>query len=172
MDPVVRGPARLAQDFRNFQINAGRQLELFATSETSAVTTLGDQAEQLSVGLVTGNYYSVLGVRPILGRLLDREDSNDTDPHLVAVLDYDFWRRRFGGDPHRHQPTDRAERDLVFDRWRDTAGIYRNRSGVIGKRHHPAEAPRSDCRLPVCARALIPAGQATRVNPITALRHE
>jgi predicted permease len=87
------------QDFRNFQINAGRQLELFASSETSAVTTLGEQSEQLSVGLVTGNYYSVLGVRPVLGRLLDLQDNSDTDPRPVAVLDYDFWRRRFGGDP-------------------------------------------------------------------------
>ena len=87
------------RDFRNFQTNAGQYLELFATSGTSAVTTLQDQAEQVSVGLVTGNYYSVLGVQPFHGRLLDRQDDSDKEPRLVAVLDYDFWRRRFGGDP-------------------------------------------------------------------------
>jgi predicted permease len=86
------------RDLRNFQTNAGQYLELFTTSETSAVTTLDDRVEQVSVGMVTGNYYSVLGVQPFLGRLLDREDNSDKDPHLVAVLDYDFWRRRFGGD--------------------------------------------------------------------------
>ena len=48
---------------------------------------------------MTGNYYSLLGVQPVLGRLLDREDNSDKEPRLVAVLEYDFWRRRFGGDP-------------------------------------------------------------------------
>ena len=48
---------------------------------------------------MTGNYYSVLGVQPFLGRLLDREDDSDKEPRLVAVLEYDVWRRRFGGDP-------------------------------------------------------------------------
>jgi hypothetical protein len=73
------------QDFRNFQINAGRQLELFASSETSAVTTLGEQSEQLSVGLVTGNYYSVLGVGAVGGPLheLHEKTENETPPHAV-----------------------------------------------------------------------------------------
>lgn len=86
-------------DFRHFQTNASQQLELFTTSETRAVTRLGDRVEQVSVGLVTGNYYSVLGVRPFLGRLIDREDNNERNPRLVAVLQYDYWRGRFGGDP-------------------------------------------------------------------------
>lgn len=50
---------------------------------------------------VTGNYYSQLGATPILGRLLSSEDVN---PHAgstfqVAVIGYEFWRRRFGGAP-------------------------------------------------------------------------
>jgi predicted permease len=49
----------------------------------------------------TGNYYSVLGVAPFLGRLLTLEDVN---PHSgstsqVAVIGYAFWQRRFGGAP-------------------------------------------------------------------------
>lgn len=42
---------------------------------------------------VTGNYYSELGVVPLLGRLIAPGDM--TSP--VAVLGYEFWQRRFGG---------------------------------------------------------------------------
>ena len=94
-----RTPLDWHRDFRNFETHASQYLELFTTSETSALTTLRDRAEQISVGLVTGNYHSVLGVQPFLGRLLDPQDNDERNPHLVAVLDYDFWRQRFGSDP-------------------------------------------------------------------------
>ena len=47
---------------------------------------------------VTSNFYSELGVTPLLGRLLTLEDVN---PHAgstsqVAVIGYEFWQRRFG----------------------------------------------------------------------------
>jgi predicted permease len=56
---------------------------------------------QNEVRAVSGNYYSELGATPLLGRLLTPEDA---DPHStstlqVAVLGYEFWRRRFGGAP-------------------------------------------------------------------------
>jgi predicted permease len=54
---------------------------------------------QAEVRSVTGNYYSELGATPLLGRLLAPEDVNlagaGTSP--VAVVSYDYWRRRFGG---------------------------------------------------------------------------
>jgi predicted permease len=48
---------------------------------------------------VTSNFYSELGVAPLLGRLLTSEDVN---PHAgstsqVAVIGYEFWQRCFGG---------------------------------------------------------------------------
>ncbi|HEX8764452.1 MAG TPA: ABC transporter permease [Candidatus Acidoferrum sp.] len=50
---------------------------------------------------VTSNFYSELGVSPLLGRLLTSEDVN---PHAgstsqVAVIGYEFWRRRYGDAP-------------------------------------------------------------------------
>ena len=86
------------RDLQEFETNASAHLELFATTKGSVLTTLNDRAEQISVGLVTGNYFPVLGVRPALGRLLDRQDDDGREPRQVAVLDYDFWQRRFGGD--------------------------------------------------------------------------
>jgi predicted permease len=56
-----------------------------------------DRSEMITVGLVAGNYFSVLGVRVHAGRLLTPEDDKQRNGHLVAVLQYDFWQNRFGG---------------------------------------------------------------------------
>lgn len=45
--------------------------------------------------VVTGEYYSTLGVRPELGRLITPDDASGN----VAVLDYRCWERRFHKDP-------------------------------------------------------------------------
>jgi predicted permease len=47
--------------------------------------------------LVSGSYFSVLGLQPALGRLLAAEDDRDKANSYVVVLDYEYWRRRFGG---------------------------------------------------------------------------
>jgi putative ABC transport system permease protein len=48
--------------------------------------------------LVSGSYFSVLGVQPALGRLVSADDDGrDKAGSYVAVLDYDYWKRRFGG---------------------------------------------------------------------------
>ncbi len=49
---------------------------------------------------VTGNFYSELGVTPLLGRLLTAADVNlhGASPASVAVLGYGFWQRYYGGD--------------------------------------------------------------------------
>ena len=48
---------------------------------------------------VSGNYFTVLGGQPALGRLLTPEDDVTPRAHAVVVLSEGFWRRRFGGDP-------------------------------------------------------------------------
>jgi predicted permease len=53
---------------------------------------------QNTVVSVSGNYYSELGVSPLLGRLITPEDANPQSGSTsqVAVLGYAFWQRRFG----------------------------------------------------------------------------
>ena len=62
-------------------------------------TLLGESdAVRLNVGLVTGNYFQVMGLTTILGRPLnDRDDGTGVPP--VMVLTHDYWMNRFGGDP-------------------------------------------------------------------------
>src|SRR5437867_4400327 len=58
-----------------------------------------DRSEMIRAGLVAGNFFQVLGVQPHLGRLLAADDSKNKNSHPVAVLQYDFWKNRFGGKP-------------------------------------------------------------------------
>ena len=53
----------------------------------------------INLGKVTGQYYSVLGVKPVLGRLITQDDAGILrgTPSAVAVISYDFWQRRYGG---------------------------------------------------------------------------
>ena len=52
--------------------------------------------EDISGVYLTENAETFLGVRPLFGRMIEPFDRG----HPVAVLNYRFWQRRFGGDPH------------------------------------------------------------------------
>jgi putative ABC transport system permease protein len=56
------------------------------------------EAQRLLIGVVSANYFDVMGVKPILGRLfLPGEDRVGADP--VLVLTYGYWKNVMGGDP-------------------------------------------------------------------------
>ena len=53
------------------------------------------------VYMVTGNYFDVLGVRPLLGRFFTRDEQDATPgAHPVAVLSAALWKSHFGADPN------------------------------------------------------------------------
>ncbi|HKW49228.1 MAG TPA: ABC transporter permease [Gemmatimonadaceae bacterium] len=54
-------------------------------------------ASRLQVALVSGNYFDVLGARPLLGRAIRPEDDADGAPPLL-VLSHHAWEERFGAD--------------------------------------------------------------------------
>jgi predicted permease len=56
-------------------------------------------AEQIRLSLVTPEYFEVLGVPAATGRSLTRDDAKENPGLIPAVLSYEFWRRRFDGDP-------------------------------------------------------------------------
>src|SRR6266496_3328527 len=49
--------------------------------------------------LVSGNYFSLLGVRPVLGRVFVPEDSAVRGEAPLVVLSYRYWSHRLGSDP-------------------------------------------------------------------------
>jgi hypothetical protein len=59
--------------------------------------TTADGPERVFAQLVTGNYFDVLGVHPIAGRLFISDDDRTPGAHPIAVIGYGLWQRRFGG---------------------------------------------------------------------------
>ncbi len=56
------------------------------------------EPERLTGAAVVGDFFSVLGVEPVLGRKFVPEENED-GKNRVAILSHAFWQRRFGGDP-------------------------------------------------------------------------
>jgi predicted permease len=72
----------LAYNFANVNLNRG-----------------GGDSKQLFALVVTGNYFDVLGVKPIQGRAFIPDEDKTPSTHPVTVLSYASWQRDFGGDP-------------------------------------------------------------------------
>ncbi len=66
---------------------------------TRAQATLesGGRSEVAPVQLVSGEFFSVLGLSPALGRLLIPSDNLTVGGHAVAVISHGFWLRAFAG---------------------------------------------------------------------------
>ncbi len=62
------------------------------------VSFTASATERIRGDLVSGNYFSILGVKPALGRLLYPEDDLTPGAHPVAVLSYDLWQKAFNSD--------------------------------------------------------------------------
>ncbi len=59
----------------------------------------GEQARNGDAILVSGSYFSVLGLQPALGRLLGPEDDRVDGQAESVVLSYAYWQSAFAGDP-------------------------------------------------------------------------
>jgi len=60
------------------------------------VSVDGSLEPTLQGQLVSGNYFSVLGVAPRAGRAIGPEDDVANSGHPVAMIGYGYWKRRFG----------------------------------------------------------------------------
>jgi len=58
-----------------------------------------EQARRVSVGAVSHDFFDVLGVRPVLGRPISR-DEDQPGRASVALLGAEFWRSEFSGNPN------------------------------------------------------------------------
>jgi predicted permease len=63
------------------------------------VVNAAGQAEQMDVQMVSGTYFSVLGVQAGLGRVFSDADDQHAGAHPLAVVSHAWWEQRLGGDP-------------------------------------------------------------------------
>ena len=72
------------------------EVTAFSPPDSVSVTTAGE-AQPVRAVYASGNYFSLLGVRPQLGRFLSADEERMGSPVLSAVLSDGLWRRSFGG---------------------------------------------------------------------------
>jgi predicted permease len=72
---------------------------LFVYRVVVSSLTVNNSSQRVWGYLVSGNYFDVLGVKPMLGRAFLPEEDQTPDSHPVAVISYNCWQHRFGGDP-------------------------------------------------------------------------
>jgi predicted permease len=72
---------------------------LAATSFAASTVGSGDDAALVAGLAVSGNYFDVLQVRPLLGRTFRPEEDRTPGAAPVVVLGHSMWQTRFGGDP-------------------------------------------------------------------------
>jgi predicted permease len=88
--------------FRHFQAHS-KTIDVLAFRTATWRFGIGERTDRITGALVSGSYFSVLGVSPALGTTITNAD--DTVPGSggprgpVAVLSHGFWMREFGGEP-------------------------------------------------------------------------
>ena len=84
-------------EVRDFRKGAPSLAGIAELSEWSLTLREKEGAVRVPAGLVTGNYFEVMGLSPALGRLTNSSDDGPGVP-AVMVLTHDAWLKRFGGD--------------------------------------------------------------------------
>jgi predicted permease len=85
--------------YRDFQSHNEVFAGMFCRFPTSVSLTAGERAERVDAELVSGTYFSVLGVRMALGRPFTPEEDRTPDGAPLVIVNYSYWKQRFGGDP-------------------------------------------------------------------------
>lgn len=94
----VTGPSPL--DVRDFasQNRTFEKLAIYDSGWRKNVSALPGSAEpeQMPVGLMSADYFEVLGIKPIMGRLF-RDEENQWGNQFEVLLSYEFWQSRLAG---------------------------------------------------------------------------
>ncbi len=85
--------------YREYQKRAEPLAEVIARRLIATSVSIDNTTERLDAEMVSGNYFTMLGVKPAVGRVFSsQEDDQVYQGHPVVVLGYDYWMRRFNGD--------------------------------------------------------------------------
>jgi putative ABC transport system permease protein len=86
--------------YQDLQQKAEPLQEVLCRRLVPASVSVDNQTERVDAEMVSGNYFTMLGVQPAVGRVFNStEDDRVYRGHPVVVLGYDYWVNRFARDP-------------------------------------------------------------------------
>src|SRR5262245_35200818 len=84
--------------YQDLQTKAEPLAEVLCRRLVPASLSIDTRTERVQAEMVSGNFFTMLGVRPALGRVFNsKEDDQVYRGHPVVVLNYDYWQSRFAG---------------------------------------------------------------------------
>src|SRR6185295_14971757 len=87
------------QDLQDYRSQRAVFTDLLGYTPRPAALDAGRGVERVTVEMVTDNYFSLLGVQPSAGRLIQPNEGRARGDAPVLVLAHEYWQSRFGGDP-------------------------------------------------------------------------
>ena len=85
--------------YQEYQKRAEPLGEVLARRLADASVAIDNQTERIDIEMVSGNYFTMLGVGPAAGRVFNsQEDDQVYQGHPSVVISYDYWTRRFNRD--------------------------------------------------------------------------
>ncbi|HET9741202.1 MAG TPA: ABC transporter permease [Terriglobales bacterium] len=128
------------------QLGASQQSfsDLFAWGQEQFNVSPSAEVQNVPGLYVSGDFFSSLGVAPILGRVLTAADDHRGCGLPGAVISYSFWQRQFGGDPSALGKTFMLDHHPVEVLGVTPASFF---GMVVGERY--------DVAVPICAADVI-----------------
>ena len=84
--------------FQDLQQKAGPFADVLCRRLVPVSLGVANQTERVQAELVSGNYFSMLGVKPAAGRVFTPEDDKVKGGHPMVVLSHSYWVSRFNAD--------------------------------------------------------------------------
>ncbi|MGA9770800.1 MAG: ABC transporter permease [Blastocatellia bacterium] len=85
-------------DYRDYHEQSTQFSDLAAYMNRDVNFSTETEAQRMHLEVVTSNYFSMLGVEPLLGRTFQEEANEAMGSSPYLVLSHSFWQRRFNGD--------------------------------------------------------------------------
>lgn len=95
-EKAIRGAS--VPEFRDWQERSGAVPLMAAVGQPTLTLTGDGDAERVDGETVSDDYFRILGVDAAVGRTFSAEEQATPDGSPVALLSWDLWQRRYGGD--------------------------------------------------------------------------
>ena len=86
-------------DLQDYRQEHATFVDIVGYNVKAAGLTVDNTTDRITMYSVTDNYFTLLGVRPEIGRLIQPNEGRARGDAPVIVLTHEYWQARFSGDP-------------------------------------------------------------------------